>query len=547
MPGGNTGLLLDANTVKVEEIINKSVGVFLPAMDPFWKDHIVSNQSMSSNGEIGKDYKILKTFQGGLTGVIEPGGPKADFGLYGDAATDWGSKMFSQGLTRTFPDPRGGMNQKPFRLGIPLRTMNANIMFTLGELQMEATEAVIGEIIAPKLEGFSRNMALFLVNSFWTSQNNSYQLATARTGGWSFTLDTSSTLMLDLTYDNYAVDRFQVGQRVEIGTLTGTPITFTHVVTDAMTTAFDLGWVVTAVDELSCKVYFKAFKKSTGALQTSLTGLDIAAGDIVVPFGIVGNSSTPFASNAANVSATEYFTGIAGIRSWLKFGDSNGSTTYDGNTLLGAESDSANRINVNTHPEFRSMRINMANQALTEHKMRSILRRWHMAKLKYGKTIDCLVASDGVWLAYEATKIGREILNRTGRLSDVRNEGSGEGFRFEMDGRSYTGYTSSFIESGTVYGFKKGSNWKRYVPNDQKGTTSFGNNDAWIPFRFVAQALGMPGTKIPIFMGVGSTPNIFGAVTEGAQMPGWLRMQLVPEQPDGLLIENVAEDRTYSL
>jgi hypothetical protein len=34
-------------------------------------------------------------------------------------------------------------------------------------------------------------------------------------------------------------------------------------------------------------------------------------------------------------------------------------------------------------------------------------------------------------------------------------------------------------------------------------------------------------------------------VTEGSQLPGYLRMQLVPEQVCGLKLTNVAEDRIY--
>lgn len=60
-------------------------------------------------------------------------------------------------------------------------------------------------------------------------------------------------------------------------------------------------------------------------------------------------------------------------------------------------------------------------------------------------------------MAYEATKIGREILDRTGRLSSLTTEGSNEGFQFAFDGRTYTGYTSNYVEDGSVYGIRKWS------------------------------------------------------------------------------------------
>jgi hypothetical protein len=547
--------------VRIEEIINKSIGVFAPSLSKFWEDHVISNSNLAPSGDIGRDFKVLKTFMGGLAGVIRPGGPTSDFALYGDNTYSLGEKLFTQGLTNTFPDPRAGANPRPYRLGIPLRTSNANIMMTLGELQAEATEALIGEIIAPKLEGFARNIALFLCNSFYTSQNNNYELCTLRSGsttanstgvGWcpvtfgdaanggTAAATTAQALMIDLTYDNYAIDRFQVGMQVAIGSFS--TITWTGA-TIGNPTAITPIWVVAAVDELTGKIYLKPLNAST--FQSATATFDgagnstLANNMIVIPFGLNGTSTTPFAG-----TTNPYFTGIAGIRSWMKFGDGNGSTSNANNTLLGAESDSANRINVNSHPEFKSMSVSMANQPLTEHALRKILRRWHMAKGKYGKTIDTLIASDGVWLAYEATRIGREIIDRTNGVSSLANQGSKDTFSFSMDGRTYKGITDSFVEKGVVYGMKGGSNWKRYVPNDQKGVSRFDKADSWIPFRFVANALGMPGNKIPIFNSSGS--GNLNMVTEGAQMPGWLRLQLVPDQPDGLLINNVAEDRTYS-
>ena len=571
MPGGSTvASIIDTQSVRIEEIINKSIGVFAPSLSKFWEDHVISNSNLAPSGDIGRDFKVLKTFMGGLAGVIRPGGPSADFGLYGDGTTTIGDKLFMQGLSNTFPDPRAGTNPRPYRLGIPLRTSNANIMMTLGELQAEATEALIGEIIAPKLEGFARNIALFLCNSFYTSQNNSYELATLKSGGVTIVSvpeggTPAQALCVDLTYDNYAVDRFQVGMQCSIGsvsTSTYTPGTIkTSVGTVGNTAGSPIAWVVSAVDELTGKVYFKPLAVLT---ETGATAFQVVTGDwkayapasiggdagtaptntltadmVIVPYGLAGSTATPWATNA-----NPYFTGIAGIRSWMKFGDTNGSTFSVNNTLLGSESDSNNRINVNAHPEFKSMRVSLSNQPLTEHALRKILRRWHMAKGKYGKTIDTLIASDGVWLAYEATRIGREIIDRTNGVSSLANQGSKDTFAFSMDGRTYKGITDSFVEKGVVYGLKGGSNWKRYVPNDQKGTTKFDKADSWVPFRFVANALGMPGNKIPMFNSSGS--GNYNMVTEGAQMPGWLRMQLVPDQPDGILLTNVAEDRTYS-
>lgn len=540
--------LLYTQRDRIEEIINKSVGVFLPATDPIWRESIVTSQGIGPVGDFGRDFKILKVFQGSLAGVIRPGGANADFTLYGDnQVTSMGEKLFFQGLSSTWPDATQGPNAKPYRLGVGMRSNETNLMMTLGELQTEALDAFIGQILAPKLEGFARNISQFLCNAFYTSQNQQYALATLAGGsgtGWDKTVDSNKTLMVDLTYDNYAVDRFMVGQRVDIYEAITAGVSGMDGGASTGGTKREHGsyagtsqFIVKRIDELSGKIYLGLYE-TAGLTVQDVNGISFANGDIIVPAGIKGSSSTAFADNVNN-----YFTGIAGIRSWMKFGDAYGYQT-EANTLLGAEYDNSNYINVNLHPEFKSFRVNNQGAALTEQQLRRTLSRWHTAKKKYGKSIDTLIWSDGVQLAYEQQKIGREIIDRTGRLSNMNNQGSAEGFTMTMDGRSYDFKTSTYIEKGVVYGIKTGgNNWKRYVPPDPRGVRKFEKAEAWIPFRFVASALtGLGTNQLPIFKTDGAT----GLVTEGSQMPGMFRMQLVPDQPDGLCIENVGEDRIYT-
>lgn len=535
-----TGSILNTHSTRVQEILNKSLGVFLPTFDPVWQDTIVSNQGVGAVGDLGRDWMITKLFSGGLAGVIEPGGPGSDFALYGDPSnTTLGAKLFTQGLSRAFPDATQGMNQLTYRLGIPMRSMVTNLMITVGEKQADAHDALIGQVIAPKLEGFARYLAQTLCNYWYTSQNTYYSLAAiagtnSASGGFYTNQDSGATLMVDLTAGNYAIDRFMVGMRVQFYDSSGTTLRTTTSL--GANTVF----VVSAVDELSGKVYFKPINGASD-VHSSLNGVLVAT-DIIVMANSKGNSTTPF-------SASPYFTGIAGINSWLKFGDTNGSTDNANNNLLGDERIGSaygfnHNINVNVHPEFKSMGYNMSGQPITEHVLRKILRRFHAAKGKYGHFIDCLIASDGVWLAYESQKIGRQFLDRTGRLSSVKNEGSQEGFEFEFDGRSYMGYTSNYVESGTTYGIRKANNWKRYSPPDPQGASRFDRTPGWNPFKFVGGILtGTGSNQLPIL----AVQNNRTFVTEGVQMPGWLRMQLVPEQVTGLKITNCAEDRVYGV
>jgi len=542
-----TNSLFDRHYGQIEEIINKNVDTILPTLDPCWRDTIVSSQGVGPASSIGRDMKILKLYRGGLTGVIEQGAQYGnsggDFTLYGGQTTAIGAKQYLQSNTNIWPSALEGPAINSYRLGIGMRSMLTNLAVTMGEMQAEATPAFIGDVIAPKLKGFAQNLSHTLCNYWYTSQNTGYRLCTIGTtptvvgtaagaGPWTCTFQP----------DNYAIDRFYVGQRLDIlnGTVTSTIVQnrmrANGTGTNGATARLQV--FVSAVDEL--KGYVTLASNTYNFTTTATVG--VSGGDNTASKAPAVGDWIVYANSGSlsNSTGAQTFTGIAGINSWLKFGDSSGTTNSSDNCLLGGERDDSNAINVNTHPEFKSFNVTSVG-ALTEHKLRQYVRRFHAAKNKYGQTMDCLVASDGVWLAYEAQKIGQYTLERTGKLSNVNHEGSDEGFKFTFEGRTYNGYSSTYIEDGVVYGLKKGgNNWKRYVPPEPKGLQKSSDVDSFIPFNFVVPALtGTSSSKWPIL-------STSGQLTEAMQMPGMLRMQLVPDQAAGMKLEGCTTDRVWA-
>lgn len=546
-----TGSILSEHSTTIEEIINRSLGTFLPQKDHFWRDMVVSNQGVVPTDEFGRDFKILRAFSGSYAGVIEPGGPTDDFTLYGDPQnTALGSRLFRQGLGNTWPSARGGANARRKRLGIPMRSMLTNLMWTMGELQAEALEALIGDLIAPKLQGHADYLSHMLCNYFFLSQNSYYSLHDLADTSADLAYEQYAgsgdydTLIIDTKDSNYAIDRVWIGMRLNFYTSTGA--------TKARTASGCEVFMVTYMDE-STGIYKVMAEDGTalasGAAASNGTisdGTNTFGGSATFDDGIVvfanskGTATTPF------VSASPYFTGIPGINSWLKTG-----TGGNDNYLLGAERDTSNTIDVTKDfGEMKSMKYSLDSQPLTEHVLRAILRRFHASKSKYGHNLDCLVGSDGVWLAYEETRIGRERTDRTNRRPNLRTQGLDNGgmedqglFEFEMDGRTYKGYTSSYIESNTVYGLKKGGgNWQRAVPPDPKGAKKNDKVPAFIPFRFAGSIVNNGQIAQPI-LAVGDDGTTL--MTEGVQTPGMVRMSIIAKQPSMLKITNVAEYRLY--
>ena len=498
MPFASPNSLFNTQSLRIQEILNKNVEVFLPALDPAWRDTTVSSQGVGSSNLIGRDMKILKIYMGSMAGVLEMADSRSNFVLYGDeSVTNVADKLQVQSLTNTWPDATEGAMAQPYRLGIGMKAMVSNLLVTLGEMQAEATPAFIGEILAPKLEGHARLIAHTLCNYWYISDNTTYKLGGVLAAVTPVYSAPNSTITFSPSDGN--IDRYAVGMRVDLYNASNVRVNESG---GNRVNAF-----VTRVDEVKNQVVVT-----------------------LVNFNYTTSVTTSFYFTYANGKGY----GIAGINSWLK---------KTGN-LLGNDYDSANAIDVDKHPEFKSF-FKSSVGTLTEHKMRQYLRGFHRAKEKYGQYIDTLIASDGVWLNYEAQKIGQYQLDRTSKLSSLTNEGSQEGFKFTFDGRTYTGYTSNYIENGTVYGLRKGgANWKKYVPPSPKGTQKFDKAESFIPFEFVAPALGYSTVKVPITRtnGTGSGNSL---LTEGAQMPGMLRMQLVPDQPAGMKLEGVTFDKVY--
>lgn len=538
MAFATTGSLFDKQSDRIQEVLNKNIELFLPALDPAWRDTFVTSQGVGPASLIGRDLKILKIYMGSMAGVLDMGDTTSNFVLYGDkTVTDIGAKLQQQQNTNTWPDATDGVMAKPYRLGVGMKAMVSNLYMSLGEMTAEATPAFIGEVIGPKLEGHARLMAHTLCNYWYLAENSNYQLSTlsytaalaeystnfltTNPPTWAAAATSTAATAVRFQVPEKSIDRFAVGMRVDVfeGSTPQIRINDSSSTAAGQNTTTRISAWVAAVDEVTNKVTL-AFGSALGATGFTLNS---------TYYVYFANARKTGTAGGAPASSNGY--GFAGINSWLK---------NTGN-LLGGDYDSSNAIDVNVHPEFKSF-FKTSVGTLTEHKMRQYLRGYHRAKEKYGQYIDTLIASDGVWLNYEAQKIGQYMLDRTNRLSSLTNEGSQEGFKFTFDGRTYTGYTSNYIEDGSVYGIRKGGqNWKKYVPPSPKGTQKFDKAEGFIPFEFVGPALGYADVKVPIQRVSGNSTLI----TEGMQMPGMLRMQLVPDQPSGMKLTGVSTDRQY--
>jgi hypothetical protein len=546
MPFATTGSIFDRQSNRIQEVLNKSLKVFLAGLDPVWRDSVVTSQGVGNSGDLGRDLKITKLFMGSLTGVIDPGRAYSEQDLYGDTTTSLGQLMHTQNLNQAYPSPREGPNATAYRLAIPMKSLVTNLMITLGEKQADATPALIDQVVAPKLTAFARNMAHTLCNYWYLSQNNSYRLcltSNAKTLSVAAVGGVAQHYKIQFQPAGFETHRFTRGQRVDLlVTSTGYRVNSADGALSAQTRSNRKQLVVESVDPLQNIVVLvtpddpAAFYLSNGTAVggTTNTSTFTAETDFDNLAVVYANSSINGTAGGSNT-----FVGIAGINSWLKNGN---ETTTNGARLLGAESDSSDYIDVNERPEFKSFKYDVAG-VLTEYNLKRYLQRVHSAFEPLGNNIDTLIASEGVWTAYESQKIGQYRIDRTNKVASITNEGQTEGFTFNFEGHNYKGYTSRYVEGGTMYGIKLGGkNWKKYVPPSPAGMSKMSQADAYVPFEFVAGAItGTSTNQLPMFH-ISGTDNL---VTQASQMPGRIRMQLVPDQVNGMKLVGITEDRLY--
>ncbi len=552
-----SGSLFLNQYTRLQQVVSETIGMFMAKLDPVWSDLVKTSQGVGKVNDIGRDLRIIRPYTGGYAGVIEEAYGNQTYQnesvLYGGTTQSYGNKLFAQSATQIFPDALEGMNQSMFWLAIPMRARVTNLAVSLGESQMEANPNVIGQVLGPKIKAFAKHVAHYVCNSWWAdptkggplgSFKGASTIGTAEAGlvNWNSTNKSYEGYLADpVAYPGAlnTIERMAPGMRVDVYE-DGATTTFANgpANTDALrvNAIYDTPYarikaVIAAVDELSNRIEIRL---DSSVSYAGTNGNGRSNGGLVA-----GRCYWILPANVTKASTGYRLP--ANIHSWAKFGDSNGSTNNANNCLLGADRDDATAINVNVHPEFKSYRKQSVG-TLTEHKLRLYLHRFHVAKGRYGMEIDTLVASDGVWINYEGQKIGQFSIDRTAKTSSIENEGSRGGFKFTFDGKSYEGLTSQYIERGTVWGIKLGgNNFKKYVPPSPKGTTKDGL-EAGLPFEFVLPALtGGSTNKWPVMAVSGSSTHL----TEFSQMPGMLRMQLVPDQPAAFKLEGVDVDQDF--
>jgi hypothetical protein len=532
-PNTGAGNPLIDRRVQFQEIINKGIDTFLPMQEPIFYD-ILKGMPTGDMSGFGRDMIIRKLYQGGLSGVIEGAQARNQFGLIGDTETggliDTNNNIRTRGTSQyTFPSAVGQSENTTYGLAIPMRGLTGNIRFNMAEVLAEQNPSFVGQIIAPKLAGWARNISRMLAFYLIASQNDNYRLCAIANRGTIAQIGSSNTWAATMETDNKTVRRLAPGMQVDV--YQPSPLLRRNDQQLALanqTPLTRLNVVVSQVD------YVTGTFRLIGS-QAALA--NVANGDFIV-FANTMNA------NITGTNASLPFMGIAGINSFMKFGGTGFNANRD--QLLGAEAVNdggpfGGIINVNSYPQFKSLRYTNVG-VLTEAKLTAYLDKFNEAHDQWGWELDTFIASRGVWRSYANQQVNSFTRERTGQTQNLNSEGIRPGFTFEHEGKTYRGLTSYWVENNTVYGHKFQGNFVRYSPAALMSSQIAPGADPTAGFELVAPLLtGTGSDRINVTRGVNGGDNL---ITDAWEHPAILRTQFVPDrQPVGMRLEGVDEYR----
>lgn len=535
-----SGTLFKNIEAKIPEIINNTLTNYLPGVDPMF-NVIASSERVESTG-IGRNLQVKKVYQGNLTGVTQMSQPSNYHALFGGTQASLPSQnIYRNNLITRYPDvTRSVGGSRPVTMTVNIQAMEANLDLTVGEMRADALSATIGEIITPKLMGFVQTLARARCNMFYTTDTTNFSICDMTNIEVGASGDASKLIF---TPSNESTLRFYVGMRVDIFFQTSGSGNFAeklNVSANADTTS-TANWLlnanggtvgttngtidcyVVAVDELSDRV---TLQLAAGAwIQGAITN-----GTARQLATVTGN---PARTLRVCLADTKYVAAngeaFSGLNTWIK----------DGSTGTSASPESIFGVDINQFPQFKSLGISDSGP-LTEQKLQRYLSRYTTAREPYGFTIDTLLTTQGVMDAYRATKIGKEEIHRTGPLS-LNGEGTASGYSYVHNGKRYSIEISPWCAYGHLYGIKK-TGFTRYVPNRTPGAGSQSQMPGYLEFEFIAPLLtGLDSIRLPTIYSSGSATA--SQYTDTVQMPGDMRMELVPDQLSMLRVTGLSEDK----
>lgn len=533
-----------SNTTK--QIIGNATREFMSMHTAPFREAILSQMSVGNSGSLGRDQKWERTFMP-ITdpGVYRDGAHSGHFSRVGDVTQAIGEKGFQQQLTQTWPDPGYGLNSKAQKLVGTINSMETNMQMTLAEMDLEATEANIRRYIAPKLIGHGRGIAARATHAFWAKRESNFRLCTIKAG--TVTSDYSDATFPHVTFETTE----EVTARLEVGM----PVDLFDGDNDRINSNGSgvrcMAWIY-EVDDFHNKVTVVFQPGDANDVADEAGGTSYAFATMVGDFDGTsdvgdGREYMTYSGVANDDSSIEG--GFYSVFDWLKFAEGASPTNAQKRILGSAASATAGEyVDVTVHNQFRSPKYENVGD-LSEREFYKILQRTHYGFSRWGYGIDSLFFSFGILARSFALQQAKETIDRTNRPGQINKLGLNGEYEIECDGMTYKAMTEKYLAKGDAVGLKVSGNWEILVPASGASVSKAANAEvpSQIPFEFVSKALGFSSDHMPIMVTDSNSNKAFP--TEGVQLPGRIRMQMVVKdngQIPGVYLTGINTETTFA-
>ena len=547
----------------VQETLYPTILEMRREIDPFIAEYIFpSNNDVTRESAMGRDYKVRKIIELGLAGAVEYDdimGNNARSDAYPTSGVGDNFTLYGENAPSTWP----GLNEMTAAgwvpIGFQLKRFKGNATVPVDLLRVENLPATVGQPAAATVRGLARNVDLALANTFWketvaatdagvnslnyiasfagfqgaspygTAQLLDFDGVDTITANGCYDDSASDYVPVQLSYDSSGtptvggaagqIRRLYDGQRVDIyyENTTATPDQFDRL------NAVDQPVFVDNVDPLRDSFHLKIKNGSALVLADTRTHY------------LVPRKSSPSGSATVN-------TGASGLVDWIKGTGSLGVAVTAGSGLGSAA------LTLERVPQLRSY-LATVSANLSELTLMQYLARCAMA-LGNLWTVDTLVSTPGVWVGFfdemdapiSTTSATTEYVSPSYSVNRPYDQpfriagGLAKKMTFTYDGRTYVLTSSPFCHAGVCWGLKtRDQNFKMYVPPRIRDT---GTHELFSDaVEFIGPLLGYDSIFIPVSSAVAPV----GAVTNFRQMPFDLPHEFWPDTIPGMKLSSITE------
>ena len=479
----------------VQETLTPKIDLLMLKLSPFFQQVFRDSRNVKNDPNIGKDWKVLRTFCLGLAGATEWASMTGPDVLHNDNDGASGAPGYQvYGGVETWPGLTEATAPAYVRREVTLKRLKVTMYVPLTIIRAAMLGSSIGDQMEKTIDATAMRVAMDKCNAFFAKtisggKNVLGQFTASSTNisstGAQITLNSGSSIR-----------RFASGMRVDL------------------------------------------FTQGSGTRLNN----DPVFVDVVDPFGTSGSPVTTgggtiklFHVGAATTSIASGTIDIVPRNSGRENGASSSNMPTPLEDIL-IDTGNVYGVSVDNYPILKSLVRDLGGLTLTESTLIKHCAHYYHARGDLF-AFDHLWSTAGVWAGYFNNLDGYYQIERNGAVSNVK-AGVADKVTFSLYGHTLSCAADPWIPTGTVYGLKMNDgNFSMVVPPRIRRTATSPVFDPGI--EFLAPLFSNTGSIFQGYKKVGGADA--GATTDFLEAPGEHPYEIMPEYIPGMKLTSAAE------